>query len=277
MGDYAYYNGTIAKYNNIKIPLSDRLIYFGDGVYDVMIGHDSKVFLENEHLERLFNSANLLNIHIPFSKSKIHSVFEKLISLCEYKQYVIYISVSRNAKERSHSYMTADGVNLLITIKSFEQSNKNQIDLITEDDNRYYLCNIKTTNLLPAVLASSKAERLRCDETIFIRNGIVTECAHSNIFIIKDNFLLTHPLSNLILPGITRGLIINLARKQNIIQVKEQPFSKEDLFNADEIIISSTTKFIKRAASIDGISVGGRCEYITRMLEDAVRDLYMTT
>ena len=187
MGDYAYYNGTISRYSDAKVPLSDRLIYFGDGVYDVMIGHNKKIFLAEEHFNRLFSNAKELEIPIDFSKSYINSVIDRLISLCGYDQYIIYISISRNAKNRIHSYLGLNGTNLLITIKQFEHSDKTYLDLITEEDKRYYFCNIKTTNLLPAVLASSKAEKLNCDEAVFIRGNIVTECAHSNIFIIKNN------------------------------------------------------------------------------------------
>ena len=273
MGDYAYYNGTISRYSDAKVPLSDRLIYFGDGVYDVMIGHNKKIFLAEEHFNRLFSNAKELEIPIDFSKSYINSVIDRLISLCGYDQYIIYISISRNAKNRIHSYLGLNGTNLLITIKQFEHSDKTYLDLITEEDKRYYFCNIKTTNLLPAVLASSKAEKLNCDEAVFIRGNIVTECAHSNIFIIKNNTIITHPLSNLILPGITRQLVITLAESLNI-EVKEMAFEKDALFDADEVIVSSTTKFIKRVTSIDGIPTKRKNPKIFLNLENAVKNQY---
>ena len=273
MGDYAYYNGTISRYSDAKVPLSDRLIYFGDGVYDVMIGHNKKIFLAEEHFNRLFSNAKELEIPIDFSKSYINYVINRLIGLCGYDQYIIYISISRNAKNRIHSYLGLNGTNLLITIKQFEHSDKTYLDLITEEDKRYYFCNIKTTNLLPAVLASSKAEKLNCDEAVFIRGNIVTECAHSNIFIIKNNTRITHPLSNLILPGITRQLVITLAESLNI-KVKEMAFEKDALFDADEVIVSSTTKFIKRVASIDGIPTKRKNPKIFLNLENAVKNQY---
>ena len=273
MGDYAYYNGTISRYSDAKVSLSDRLIYFGDGVYDVMIGHNKKIFLAEEHFNRLFSNAKELEIPIDFSKSYINSVIDRLISLCGYDQYIIYISISRNAKNRIHSYLGLNGTNLLITIKQFEHSDKTYLDLITEEDKRYYFCNIKTTNLLPAVLASSKAEKLNCDEAVFIRGNIVTECAHSNIFIIKNNTIITHPLSNLILPGITRQLVITLAESLNI-KVKEMAYEKDALFDADEVIVSSTTKFIKRVASIDGIPTKRKNPKIFLNLENAVKNQY---
>lgn len=273
MGDYAYYNGTISRYSDAKVSLSDRLIYFGDGVYDVMIGHNKKIFLAEEHFNRLFSNAKELEIPIDFSKSYINSVIDRLISLCGYDQYIIYISISRNAKNRIHSYLGLNGTNLLITIKQFEHSDKTYLDLITEEDKRYYFCNIKTTNLLPAVLASSKAEKLNCDEAVFIRGNIVTECAHSNIFIIKNNTIITHPLSNLILPGITRQLVITLAESLNI-KVKEMAYEKDALFDADEVIVSSTTKFIKRVASIDGIPTKRKNPKIFLNLENAVNNQY---
>ena len=133
-----------------------------------------------------------------------------------------------------------------------------------------YDCDIKTPNLLPAVLYSSKADSLGCDEAILLRNNIVTECAHSNIFILKDETLYTHPQSELILPGITRSLLISEAKKINI-PVIETPFNLEYLFSADEIIITSTTKLIKNTLSIDNISVGGNGTSIFSELEEKIR------
>ena len=267
MKGYAYYNGQIGKCDDIKIPLSDRIIFFGDGVYDVMIGHGGKLFMPEEHLDRLYSNMKYLHINILLTKKHFFDLINDLINLSGYESYSIYISVSRNHNERCHSYRPSASTNLLIMINEFSLSSRDGLYLITEKDRRYYYCNIKTTNLLPAVLASTKAEDSGCDEAIFHRGNTITECAHSNIFILKNEELVTHPKSELILPGITRGLLIDIA-KANHINVCERPFSLKDLSDADEVIITSTTKLIKSAKCINGKIVKSSGKHLVSALQD---------
>lgn len=251
MKGYAYYNGIFGTCDDIKIPLTDRTIYFGDGVYDMIIGHDGSIFLFDEHSERLFSNLKSLNINFPLKKSKLYDLILQIIRLSGYKSYSIYISVSRNHDERIHSYKSSRSSNLLIIISKFDLSERDGLSLITEKDKRYRFCNIKTTNLLPAVIASTKADMCGCDEAVFYRKNTVTECAHSNIFILKNDQLITHPKSEFILSGITRGLLIKIADEYKI-PVMERPFKLDELFSADEVIITSTTKLIKTVDCIDG-------------------------
>ena len=106
-------------------------------------------------------------------------------------------------------------------------------------------------------MSATRAEMLGCDEGIFIKNGFVTECTKSNILIIKQGRVLTHPISNKILPGIARAKLIEKCRQKNI-EVMEKPFEKKELFSADEVLLTSTTKLCKKVGFIDGKSVGGR-------------------
>jgi D-alanine transaminase len=273
MEGYAYYNGKIGRCDDISIPLSDRLIYFGDGVYDVMIGHSGKLFLVDDHIERLFSGISALNIYFSMRKDDILDVVNRLIKLSEYKSYLVYISVSRDADERKHSYIDCTSANLLVTIKEFSFSYTNDLKLITMPDNRYGYCNIKTVNLLPSVMASTKAEAMGCDEAVFVRNGTITECAHSNIFIIKDEMLITHPESCHILPGIIRKFILKNAAVWGITAI-EREFSADELIDADEVLVTSTTKLAKRAESINGIKVGGKNSEIANTLIDTLFDSY---
>lgn len=274
MEGYAYYNGAIGLCDEITIPLTDRLIYFGDGVYDVIVGHDGKLFLEDEHMERFFSNMSILNIHPPGERQEIKETIHKLIGHSGYRSYLVYVSASRNSPQRMHSYLRADGTNLLIIIREFVMGTDGELDLITTEDKRYKFCNIKTTNLLPSVLASTMAERRGCYEAIFIRDGIITECSHSNIFIAKGNRLITHPASNLILSGITRGFVIKNAADLGI-EVVEKAFSIEDLYAADEVLVTSTTKLICEAKTVDGIAVGGRNPHLIEMLKTYILDSYM--
>ena len=273
MEGYAYYNGRFGKCDDIKIPLTDRLIYFGDGVYDVVIGHSKRLFLLDDHIDRLYSGMSFLEITPPVSKEDLISLINVMVAESGYKSYLVYISVSRGADSRNHSYLGCTSTNLLITVKDFCLSQKGRLSLITTEDRRYDFCNIKTINLLPSVLASTYAEKKNCDEAVFTKNGIVTECAHSNIFIIKDNALITHPESSLILSGITRKFLIKIAAESGI-EVRETGFTKAELFEADEVLITSTTKLVKEAGMIDGRTIGGKSTALCNILKSKINDLY---
>ncbi len=252
----AYYNGNFCKISDIRIPLTDRSIFFGDGIYDAAVGMNGKIYLEEEHLNRFFANARALDLEPGFNKAALSSILKELISKSGLQQYFLYFQLTRYSEERSHAYPKSERTNLLITIKEHSlPPPEARIKLITKEDVRYFMCNIKTLNLLPAVIAATKAERSGCEEAVFIRNGIVTECAHSNIFIVKNGILYTHPNGKLILPGITRGRVLLICERLGI-KYKEIPFTVGDLRSADEILVTSTTKLCIPAAEVDGENVG---------------------
>ena len=252
----AYYNGELKEKENIKIPLSDRAIFFGDGIYDAAIGRGGKIYLEEEHIDRFLGNAKKLNIPINSTKQELSNILKSVISANNFRQYFIYFQLTRTSDERSHAYPNTHKSNLLVTVKEHQlPPSDKELKLITRTDDRYFMCDVKTLNLLPAVMACKAAEDAGCDEAVFIRGNTVTECAHSNVSIIKNGMLYTHPKSNLILPGITRERMLYICRREGIPYV-ERAFSKEELFSADEVLVSSTTKLLLTASHIDGFSVG---------------------
>ncbi len=258
MRGYAYYNGRFSKKEDVRIPLSDRVIYFADAVYDVAIGKGGRVYLGDLHIERLLSGAGALGYNHGYTHDFIAEIMSECIRRSGAESYSVYMQMSRNAPIRSHGASVCDGVNLLITAEPYELPLKNgEIKLISKEDKRYRYCNIKTVNLLPAVIASTEAEAAGCDETVLLRDGYVTECAHSNISILKDGTLYTHPLDEKILPGITRRELLSACRELGI-KYREVPFSLSELLLADEVIVTSTTKLIRRALELDGIKLGGR-------------------
>ncbi len=269
---YAYYNGEFCKMEDLRIPASDRALTFGDSVYDVAIGHGDNIYLLDEHIDRILRNAKRLGM--PDLPS--HSELEELIRLTVKGSGIIDVSVyfqlSRDLEFRSHSAKKCKKTNILITVDFIELYNiPENVSLISRDDVRYLLCDIKTTNLLPAVIASSEADLSNCDECVFLRGDVVTECAHSNIAIIKDGVLLTHPLSPHILPGITRGRLLSLASELGV-PYRERAFTESELLSADEVMITSTTKLVRRVLRIDGAVVGGRDGRLFHLLSDALRD-----
>ena len=258
MQKISYYNGIIRPTSELVIPLSDRAVFFGDGVYDMAVGRGGKIFRAEEHIERFFRSARAIGIINRQSPDDLLEILCTVARKSGFPEYSIYMQMSRSSKTRVHSYLGSHGVNLLVSADECSVPRRlEKIKLITAEDKRYYYCNVKTINLLPAVLASSEAEESGCDEAVLVRGGFVTECAHSNISILSGGVLYTHPDCELILPGITKKHLLFAAGAIGIKCV-EMPFRVGDMLSADEVIVTSTTKQMRVATEIDGVSVGGR-------------------
>ncbi|MBO5907703.1 MAG: aminotransferase class IV [Clostridia bacterium] len=255
MSAYAYYNGHFMKKEDVKIPLTDRTVYFGDAIYDVVIGAGGRLHLGDEHIRRLLSGAKALGYNHGYTHDFILEIAEECIRRTGAESYLVYMQMSRSAPIRSHGAGVCDGVNLLVTVEQAPLPKKSGgIRLLSKEDKRYGFCNIKTVNLLPAVIYSTEAEALGYDETVLVRGGYVTECAHSNISILKDKLLYTHPLNNRILPGITRAELINVCHSLGI-ECRELPFTLPDLLLADDVIVTSTTKLVRRATELDGVKL----------------------
>ena len=143
-----------------------------------------------------------------------------------------------------------------------------------QKDIRFQMCNIKTLNLLPSVLCAQNAKNNKCTEGVFIREGYVTECSHSNISILKNGRLITAPADCHILPGVTRAHLIDSA-KRNGIEVREEKYTLNELFEADEIIVTSSSKMARGVKRIDGKAVGGKDEKTLRLLQDEIYNDYL--
>ena len=142
---------------------------------------------------------------------------------------------------------------------------------ITCEDTRFFHCDIKTINLLPNVLYTQRAEAAGCEEAILHRGNRVTECAHSNVHILKGGVMKTAPCDHLILPGITRAHRIAQCREMGI-PVIEEPFTLEEMMEADEIFFTSASALCCRVGEIDGRSVGGRAPELIRRIQKAAWD-----
>jgi D-alanine transaminase len=251
MSKFAYYNGVFDLYENIRIPLSDRAIFFGDGVYDAALGAGNKIYLIDRHIERFLGNLKRLSIRLEFTAEKLKELIYSVVRRCGFNCFFLYFQASRRCTDRIHSNLSSDGANLLITVKECPIPTGDLMHLYITEDLRYYYCDIKTLNLLPQTLYASLAESNGCDECVLHRFNTVTECSHSNISIIKNGVLYTHPNSRLILPGITRASILSFC-EANGIPFKEIPFSLKELQEADDIIVSSTTKLACPAVIGDG-------------------------
>ena len=250
MSTFAYYNGVFDLYENIRIPLSDRAIFFGDGVYDAAIGRGDKIFLLDKHIKRFLGNLKRLGIALELDEDALKKQLYSVVNKCNFDTFFLYLQASRDMPERTHSNLKSTSTNLLITVKECAPPSPTPMRLHIAEDLRYFYCDIKTLNLLPQTLYASEAEKNGCDECILHRRGTVTECSRSNVSIIKGGVLYTHPCSPLILPGITRESILSFCEEHDI-PFKEQAFSLDELYDADDIIVSSTTKLACPGALAD--------------------------
>ena len=274
MKELAYYNGRIGELSEMMIPMSDRVCWFGDGVYEAHLCRNYHIFTLDEHVDRLFSSASLLEIEMPMDKQELKDLLNALVLKMDSGDLVVYYQVTRGSGKRNHAFPEGKA-NLWVTLtpKEFVPSAE-PVSLITAEDTRFLHCNIKTLNLIPAVMANERAKRAGCYECVLYRPGErVTECSHSNVHIIKDGVFYTAPTDNLILPGIARAHLIKACKGLGIA-VSETPFTVSDLKNADEIITSSSTNPCVRACRVDGEAAGMKREDLFMALYQIIVDEY---
>ena len=279
MKTLGYYNGTIDEVDKIMIPMNDRVHWFGDGVYDAGPCRNYHIFALDEHLDRLYNSAGLLKIRMPLKKEELKDLLNTLVRKMDTGNIFVYVQVTRGTEfPRAHVFPDPSvPANLWITLTPQVMSDgRTPIRLITVPDTRFFHCNIKTLNLIPSVMASQKAKEAGCQEAVFYRApDRVTECAHSNVSILKDGVLRTAPTDNLILPGTARAHLIRSCKRLGI-PVDETAFTLRDLFEADEIIVTSSSNLCMHADSIDGKPAGGKAQDLLSLIRADLFDEFNT-
>ncbi len=276
MENLGYYNGEYDLIENMRIPMNDRVCYFGDGVYDATYSRNHKIFALDEHIDRFYNSAGLLGINIPHTKMELKTLLKDLVMEVDAGEQFVYWQVTRGTAMRNHAFPSGEiKANIWIILKPLNIKDMSvKIKLITLEDTRFLHCNIKTLNLLPSVIAAQKTEEAGCQEAVFHRGDRVTECAHSNVSIIKDGIFKTAPTDNLILPGIARAHIIRMCEKFDI-PVDETPFTLKELMEADEVIVTSSGQFCMTACEIDGKPVGGKSQGLVKKLQEALLNEFL--
>ncbi|KAB2338884.1 D-amino-acid transaminase [Cytobacillus depressus] len=270
--EYVIINGDFINRSDAKIDMEDRGYQFGDGVYEVIRVYNGKMFTAKEHLERLMVSGKKIGMEISYSVQEIKDMLTELISKNQLTHGTIYMQVSRGIAPRNHAYPATDVAQTFVAnTKSVDRPARNMekgVNTILVEDIRWLLCDIKSLNLLGNIMAKQKAVDAGCFEAIQHRGDIVTEGSSSNVSIIKDGKVITHPADNLILNGITRQKVLEVCRNNNI-PVEEREFSLEELKSADEIFISGTTVEVTPIIEIAGEKVGdGTPGAVSRQIQE---------
>ena len=260
MPNLSYVDGNYYNYADSKVHINDRGYHFGDAVYEVILFNDGVFYDFDAHINRLFNSLKSIEIEFSFTKKTIELIVKNLIRLNRVTFGSVYIQVSRGVAERNHTYDNLKVKPILTIITSKKHNTTNAIikgvKAITVRDNRWSRPDIKTTQLLPNVLAKTIANKQGAYESIFIDDeGYVTEGSSSNIWIINNkNEIITRNIDGKILSGITRKTVAEFAKLNNL-KVLEKKFSKEDMFKAKEVFLTSASSFVTPINEIDEVKV----------------------
>lgn len=257
-----YLNGEFVPQSQAKVSVMDRGFLFGDGVYEVVPVFEGKMFGFDEHIKRLDNSLKGIGMSSPKTHEQWHELFQTLLDKNSLSNETlnIYLQITRGTDSTRNHLIP---LNLEPTIVAFCTPSKvtprHEIEqgfsAITLDDSRRRDCHIKAITLLPNILLYDEAKKAGAIEAILIRNGYAIECTSSNLFVIKAGEIMTPPLNNQILPGITRSTVINIA-KDCSIPCHEQNITEAELLNADEIWVTGSSKEICPIVTLNKKPVG---------------------
>lgn len=256
-----YLNGDYLPQNEAKVSVLDRGFIFGDGVYEVIPAYGGRLFRLAQHLERLNNSLTAIRLPNPHTSSDWETILSKIVDQngTASQDQSVYLQITRGVAQRDHGFPeevvpTVFAMSNPLTPLTTEILTQG-VHAITLDDIRWQHCYIKTIALLPNILLRQQAMDEGAVEAILVKNGEVTEGAASNLFIVKDDTLLTPPKSDQLLPGITRDLVVELAHEHGI-PCQETAISESDLHNATEVWLTSSTKEILPVTQLDNQPVG---------------------
>jgi D-alanine transaminase len=256
-----YLNGQYLPITEAKISVLDRGFIFGDGVYEVIPVYSRRAFRLNDHLHRLQHSLDGIRLPNPHTVAEWTSIVNELILRNEPEDQYLYLHITRGVARRDHPFP-----NPPVPATVFVMSNplstpspdllSSGVGAVTAEDNRWLRCDIKAISLLPNVLLRQTAVDAGCAETVLIRdNEFLTEGAASNIFVVKNGTLLAPPKNHLMLPGITYDVILEIAQANNIAcQVRQ--INIAELFDADELLLTSSTREVMPITQLNGKPVG---------------------
>ncbi|WP_068674818.1 D-amino-acid transaminase [Oceanobacillus sp. Castelsardo] len=258
------------------VDIEDRGYQFGDGVYEVIGVYDGHFFMLEEHIDRLERSAKEIKLSLPSKRSELIEQLKRLVDVNQLKEGVVYLQVSRGVAERWHHFPSNNTSPTLVAYTKLEQTMKREEDnggtAILTEDIRWLRCDIKTLNLLPNVLAKQKAVEQHAVEAILHRGNVITEASASNVFIVRNGEVITHPANHLVLNGITRRKVLEIC-KEFRIKVSEETYTINDLLNADEVFITATKLDVVPIVKVDQHLIGtGAPGNIAKKIVYAYRD-----
>jgi len=255
-----YLNGQYLPIEDATISVMDRGFLFGDGVYEVVPVFGNKLLRLDEHLHRLKNSLVRISCVNPHSDDEWVEIFSALLEKNTGDDRAVYLQISRGVYLKrdlstdKNSPPTVFAMVLQVAPPNIDVISAG-ISAITVEDFRWNACDIKSTSLVASVMLKQQAADADVEDAILIKNNLVTEGTASNVFIVKEGVIITPPASRQLLPGITRDLVIEIA-ENNAMIVEERDIREAELYQADEIWMTSSTREIAPVINLNGEAVG---------------------
>jgi D-alanine transaminase len=273
-----FLNGKFVPLEEAKISVLDRGFIFGDAVYEVWRSVGGKLFETERHLARLASGLRDLRIAPPAESlgAGLHAVADRLMKENGLtSEGSLFLEISRGVAPRSHAYPNpAVAPTVFIMAAAFtppEELRARGAAVILIDDVRWKRCNVKTTQLLPNVMAKQSAFEHDALDAIFVRDGMVTETSHANVMAVIDGTLWTHPVDGSVLPGVTREVVLEIARAEGI-PVREAAMTRAQFLGASEVFLVGTLSDVMPIVKVDDKTVGaGKPGAVTRQLFGKLR------
>ena len=260
MSRIAYVNGSYLPEGEAKVSIFDRGFLFADGVYEVTPIVNGKLVDYDAHMERLDRSLNELRMAWPCSKDELRAMHVELITRNNLSEGIIYMQVTRGVADRQFNF-PKDAESSLVAFPQVmslidNPNARTGVKVVTTPDIRWLRRDIKSVMLLAPVLGKQEAYEKGASEGWMVEDGFVTEGTSSNAYIVKDNTVITRPLSNRILAGCTRRALFRLAAEHGV-KIEERLFTPDEAYAADEAFLTSASQFVMPIVEIDGKRVGG--------------------
>lgn len=266
-----YFNGEYVPQDEALIPVEERGYNFGDSLYEVCRVYGGRPFTLDRHIARMMHGAQIINLNVPLGPAEFEEIVIRLARENGNLEGYTYIQVSRGNAPRAHAIPPEYEPNVVVIVKPFQAMTLQQryagVTAITHPDLRHGYCHVKSTNLLANVLPLQAARDSGHFEALLVRGNHITEGTNTSAWMIKDGVIHTYPMVN-ILPGITRSVIIDISR-ENDLCLREEPFTPDQLYRADEAFITGSTLEIMPVVEVDGRPIGsGKAGPVTRQLID---------
>lgn len=252
-------NGALIPLSEARIPVLDRGFVFGDGVYEVIPLYGRKMFRAQQHMTRLFRSLDKIQITNPHAQDEWMRLIQEVVEAYPEDNQMVYLQVTRGVAKRGHAF--PQGVTPTVFIMTSPlmlptaEVRATGVDCVTMEDQRWLHCDIKSISLLGNVLAAQYGVEHGAAETIQFRDGFLTEGAASNVWLVKNGTLMAPPRDNLILEGIRYGLVEELCASEGI-PFDARRITKEEVFDADELMLSSAAKEVLSVVKLDDKIIG---------------------
>lgn len=261
MPNIAYVNGRFSPLEQATISIEDRGFQFGDGVYEVVRTYGGVPFRLHDHLLRLQSSARVVSIPVPLSATEWEALIREGVQRSQHAECLVYIQLTRGVAPRAHLFPSPSKPTVVMTFREIVETDgvllREGVPAVTLPDLRWGRCSVKSLNLLANILAKQEAHDAGAREAILVKDGLVTEGCSSNVCLVRDRTVITPPLSDQLLAGVTRAVVLELARKAGIV-VDEREVPQEELTLVDELFLIGTTIEVLPVSRLNNVPVGRR-------------------